>query len=327
MLAPPALGPGLLPYAVVDAVMLLVEVVLLLYLAPRDRGAPTKAIAVLVAAGLVGSAGSLLAIFWAILYPNLNSFTIVAEAFGVSMGFPPGLWMIATIVWHDDRMPIDDLLWPAAFGTAATAGELLMGLVFAAAAVPTAASLPLAAATLVSPWYLESSALVMVVLVLWRAVDRPRRVGLLGLAATGAIAPLVAYRPLLGAALTSVAMAATLALVYRELRATPTIGPTAPRWPLGIAGGLLAMSAGGVAVGALGGSDPSLVAFGATTGLVMLAELTYLLALSGPVAPARPGPTPGTREAAAPTGVAFGPAPAATVGEPSPLGLGPTTLK
>lgn len=312
---PVELSVATLPFAVVDVSMLAVEMVLLLLLMPRDRGRPTWAAGVLVASGLVGSAGALLAVFWAILYPNLNSFVIVFEALGISMGFPIGFWMITIIVYHDRTIPLDRPFWPRLFALAATAGEILMGLVFTTAADPTLAADGLVAGTAVSPWYLVSSAAVMLLLLAWIPLDPAWRRVLVGLAVAGIAAPFVPYYPLVGALLMSGAMAATYALIVLELRRSPSRPEAFGRLALAVAGGYAAMSAGGIAVAVVGAVVPSLIAFGTLMAVVMYAELAYLLTLG------MTGGVEGT-VAAAPTGAV----PAPTFGAGAAPAF-PTTLK
>jgi hypothetical protein len=294
VLSPITLGLATLPYVVVVVVMLLVEIVLLLLLIPRDAQPATLAFGILVATALVGSAGALLGVFWAVLYPNLNSFTIVFEALGISMGFPPGFWMISMIVYHDDRIDRRSFWWPTMLAAVATAGEILMGLVFAAAAGPLGTPSVLAAATLVSPWYLWSSATTMIALLWWIPLDPARRVVLLGVAASGVAAPWVLVNPALGAGLMTLAMAGTFVILYwaASQRSAPS-----PRFAPLLQSAILAyvaMAAAGVGVALSGGSAIALIAFGVVMTAVMLGELRYLLAeglSANPALPAAPAPT------------------------------------
>jgi hypothetical protein len=252
-----------------------------------------------VAATLVGSAGALLGVFWAILYPNLNSLTIVFEALGISMGFPPGLWMISIIAFHDRRIEPGTAAWPATVAVLATLGEILMGLVFAAAAGPLGAPASVLAATLVSPWYLWSSASAMVALLLWIPLDPGRRVVLTGLAVSGAAAPWVLADPVLGAALMTGAMGATIGAFYwAATRAGPRPGSLSGVI-LGVFVAYLGMTGAGVAVAVSGGSVPALVAFGAVMTAVMLFELRYLLAEGLGGHGSDPAPIPAPRESPA----------------------------
>jgi hypothetical protein len=278
VLLPVALSLGTLPYLLVVLIMLLVEVVLLLLLVPRGTEPAMLAFGVLVATALVGSAGALLGVFWAVLYPNLNSFTIVFEALGISMGFPPGFWMISIIVYHDDRIDRRSFWWPLTLAAVATLGEILMGLVFTAALGPLGSAASVAAATLVSPWYLWSSALAMLALLGWIRLDPGRRAVLVGLALSGVAAPWVGADPAVGAGLMTAAMALTFAAIYwATSRGDPRTPAFAGLLP-GAVGAYLAMSAAGVAVAISGGSDLALIGFGAVMTAVMFGELRYLLA-------------------------------------------------
>jgi hypothetical protein len=286
---PVTLALATLPYLVIVVGMLAVEVALLLLLLPRGTEPPTLAFGILVLTALIGSAGALLGVFWAVLYPNLNSLTIVFEALGISMGFPPGLWMISIIALRDRRIARNSIWWPAMLAVVATLGEVLMGLVFVAAGGPPGSPASAAAATLVSPWYLWSSAAAMLAILGWIRMDGGRRVVLIGLAMSAFAAPWVSSDPSVGAALMTGAMAVTFAAIYWAAirRAHPS--STFASLLQGAIVAYVAMASAGVAVALTGGSVDALIVFGGVMTAVMVGELRYLLAEGLDAAPSYAG--------------------------------------
>lgn len=277
MSLPVTLALATLPYLVIVVGMLAVEVALLLLLLPRGTELPTLAFGILVLTALIGSAGALLGVFWAVLYPNLNSLTIVFEALGISMGFPPGLWMISIIALRDRRIDRNSFWWPAMLAAVATLGEILMGLVFVAAGGPLGSPGAVAAATLVSPWYLWSSAVAMLAILAWIRMDTGRRVVLIGLAVSGFAAPWVMSDPSVGAALMTGAMAVTFAAIYWAAIRRPSPSSAFAELLRGTIVAYVAMAGAGVAVAWTAGSVGALVVFGGVMTAVMVGELRYLL--------------------------------------------------
>jgi hypothetical protein len=185
--------------------------------------------------------------------------------------------MIAIIAFHDDRIEPRSQPWPLVLATVATLGEVLMGLIFVAAAGPVSGAASVAAATLVSPWYLWSSASAMVALLLWIPLDRGRRALLLSLTLSGVVAPWVRTDPTVGAALMASAMALTFGILYwfvlRTPSPSPEIGPVV-RW---VSIAYVATAAAGFGSAVTGGSDAALIGFGLVMTAVMVGELRYLL--------------------------------------------------
>jgi hypothetical protein len=263
--------------AIIVVAMVVVEVFLLTQIIPR-RGPPTPlARMVIGSSALLGSAGVLMALLQAFLNANLDSYTTVLFAFNFTMLAPPGLWMIAVIIYRDRTIDPTSWLWPAAIVAMATLAEILMGLLFvvsdgAALDVPT-----VLAATLTSAWYLWSMVAAMVTLLVWvplpRLVQRP----LLGLSAAGFVAPWVVADPVVGALLMAAVMAATILLFYRVARRPGAARPREFGLLTGIFEGFVAMSIAGVAVAATDGALAAVLAFGVVTSGVMVAEFLYLV--------------------------------------------------
>jgi hypothetical protein len=286
----------LVPQIVTVVSMLALELYLLLFYLPRQGPVPTVAKSLFLAVALFGSAGILLAFYWLVLYPNLNSATILFEAFGVTMGFPPGLWMIAIIVYRDRRIDVRSWAWPALLATLATAGELLMGLLLVVSVGAPSGPVALLAATVTSPWYLGSMAAAMVALLLWLPLPRPVRAALLGLAAGGLAVGLAPWSPLAAAATSGALMLATFGVAF--------VGRPAPREAARefaptltfLVAGFLAMSVAGTAAAFAAGAPGALLLYGSVGSAVMLLELAYVLRLGllglAPQEPAIPIPVP-----------------------------------
>lgn len=277
LLAPLAVNDALLPEIATVVGMLVLEVYLLLMIVPRGGEVPTVARFVLVATALIGSAGVLLAFLWVVLYPNLNSETILFETFGVTMGFPVGLWMICIVVYRDRRLTPSDWSGPVLVAGLATGGELLMGLLFVLASGVSLDALGLAAATVTSPWYVVSMGAAMIALLLWVPSSRGVRLTLFGLAISGLLAPVVADLPIVGAVLSTAVMGLTLAALGLGWRRGDRTALSSPGFLLAAFGGFLAMSLGGLAVAVAQASPMALLAYGAVSSAVMAVELTYVL--------------------------------------------------
>jgi hypothetical protein len=294
----------LVPDAIVAAGMVIVEVFLLTQIVPRRGGPPALAKMVLGSSLLLGSAGLFMSILGAFLDSNLSTYSVVLLLFNFTMVGPIGLWMIAVAIVHDRRIDPESWLWPVAVTVLATLAEVLMGLLFTVAAGSSLAFLPVLAGTLTSAWFLWSMTSAMVALLVWIPLPAVTRYPLLGLAASGAVAPWVVAAPLLGVALVAATMAATLYVAYRLLHAVPP-SPRSVRWLLGLAVAFSAMTVAGLTSAALPSSLAAELAFGLVTAAVMVAEFLVLvreglrptggpdLPLAGgvPAAPPRPLPS------------------------------------
>jgi hypothetical protein len=278
----------LLPDMIVVVVMVIVEVYLLTQILPRAGPPPTITRMIIGSTSLLGSAGLLMAIIGAFLNSNLNSYSIVLLLFNFMMLGPPSVWFIAVVIFHDDRIEPRRWVWPVAIATMATVAELLMGLLFTVGNGPPYDLPSVLAGTLTSAWFLWSMVAAMLAVLFWVPLSRGVRGPLLGLAASGVVAPWVPVDPLLGASLMAAVMAATFALFFASLQDPVETDRGALRVILGVATAYLAMMTAGVVVGLLPGSTWAVVGFGATMGAVMYAEFLVLLrrGLLGPtVAP------------------------------------------
>ena len=269
-------GP-LLPEAGVVLAMLVVEIALLLYLVPRRGPGSTYAQWTLGGSALLGSAAVLLALLWAFLFPNLNSFTILFETFGITMGFPPGLWMIATILFHDRRVEATSWIVPVSIAVLATAGELLMGLYFTLLSNPSGAPADLLGGTLTSIWYLGSMGAAMVALVGWIPMGRGERTALGGLALSAFVAPWVPSEPIAGAVLMALLMMGTLLGALAIQSRSPQGRETGLEVLPGVAGAFTLMTVGGLLLALAAPSPAAGIAFGSLTSAAMFAEFLYLL--------------------------------------------------
>jgi hypothetical protein len=288
------LNADLVPDAIVVVAMVVVEVFLLTQIVPR-RGGPTPlAKMVLGSSLLLGSAGLIMGILGAFFQSNLNTYSIVLLLFNFMMLGPPGLWMIAVVLFEDRRIDPRSWFWPAAIAAMATFAELLMGLLFTVATGSTLDFLPVLAGTLTSAWFLWSMSAAMVGLLLWVPLAPVERYPLLGLALSGALAPWVVAAPLLGVAMVGAVMAATLYVAYRWL-ARGSATPRAVRWLLGLAVAFSAMTLAGFTAAILPSSVLAELLFGLVTTVVMVGEFLVLLReglLPRPEPPAAPADVP-----------------------------------
>lgn len=298
--------PSTLLDAVVVVAMVVVEVFLLTQIVPR-RGPPTPLARMVVgSSALLGSAGVLMAAVQAFMSANLDTYTVVLFAFNFMMLAPPGLWVIAVIVYKDRTIDPRSWWWPIAITTMATLAEVLMGLLFVVAD-GSALDLPtVLAATLSSAWYLWSMVAAMVVLTLWVPLPRLVQGPLLGLAAAGFVAPWVVADPVTGAILMALVMAGTLGAFARTARRAAAVAPARFRLLLAIVVAFFAMTLAGSLVAVAGDALWSQLLFGATMSAVMVGELLYLVreglypspTVAPPVASAPSGlPTPSSASA------------------------------
>lgn len=267
------------PDVIVVVGMLVVEVFLLVLLLPRNGPAPLATRMVLCSCLLLGSSGLLMAIVAAALAPSLSSYTIVLAAFNGMMLVPIGIWLCTLVILKDRRIDARSWRWPTLITAMATTAEVLMGVVFVIADGTTALDVAsVAAATLLSAWFLWSMAAAMLALLAWVRLDRASRRPLLGLAASALFAPWVAVDPLFGLLLMAAVMALTILAMARGLE--PSALARRPGH-LGVAAlvvlAFLAMtttaSASALAPGAVGAQ----LAFGAVMLVVMAGEFLWLV--------------------------------------------------
>ncbi|MGI0150720.1 MAG: hypothetical protein ACREC5_02140 [Thermoplasmata archaeon] len=271
-----ALSPDLFPAAIVVVGMLVVEVFLLVHILPRRGPAPTLALMVVLTSALLGSAGLLLAVGAAFLNSNLNSYTIVLLFFNFMMLGPPSLWLVSVLVFHEDRIDPGRRFWPLAIALLATVAEVLMGFVFVIGTGGSLRPVPLAAATLTSPWYLWSMASAMFALLLWVPFERALKLPLLGLAASTVAAPLVPAFPAPGAALMAAVMALTFLGIFGSGR--PAVPAAAERvvQVMWIVAAFLAMTLSGLFLALTPNSTVAVLLFGSVMTAVMAGELYFV---------------------------------------------------
>ncbi|MCI4322246.1 MAG: hypothetical protein L3K05_08085 [Thermoplasmata archaeon] len=264
-----ALSPDLAVDAIVAVAMVVVEVFVLVQLLPRAGPPPALTTMVIGGSALVGSSGVLMALLGAFLQPNLSSYSVVLLAFNFMMLGPPGFWFISLIVFEDRTIRPRHWFWPVALTAMATSTELLMGVFFTVAGGSALDLASVLAGSLTSAWFLWSMAAAMVALLLWVRLPRAVRDPLLGLAAAGAVAPVVPVSPPLGALLMAVVMAATLVVVLQSLRVGAAGAGVGRLFP-GVVAAFLAMSVTGAALALA----PDLIAAGLAFGSTMAAVMT-----------------------------------------------------
>jgi hypothetical protein len=257
--------------------MVVVEIFLLTRILPRSGPPATLALMVIGTSELLGSAGLLMALVGAFFQSNLTTYTIVLFMFNFMMLTPPGLWVIAVIIYHDRRIDTKSWFWPAAIVAMATSAEVLMGLLFTVTTGSSVAWTTVLAGTLNSAWYFWSMGAAMVALLLWVRFEPIVRYPLLGLAASAAVAPWVVVDPVVGATLMAVVMMATYVGSYALLQRTTRVTPGQLRVVLGVVGAFLAMTAGGFAVAVAGTSTASAILFGSIMSVVMVTEFLLLV--------------------------------------------------
>lgn len=263
--------------AIVVVAMVVVEIFLLLQIVPRRGPLPSLAKMVLGSSALLGSAGTLMAAVQAFMSANLDTYTVVLFAFNFMMLAPPGLWVIAVIVFRDQTIDPKTWFWPVAIVAMATLAEVLMGLLFVVSDGSPLDLPTVLAGTLASPWYLWSMVGAMVALVLWVPLSPLVRGPLLGLAASGVVAPWVVVDPVTGAVLMALVMAGTLGVFYRTAVRAAAAAPRSYRVLLGVFEAFVAMMLAGLLVAVTNDALVAQLVFGSVMSGVMVAEFLYLV--------------------------------------------------
>ncbi|HEV2316160.1 MAG TPA: hypothetical protein VGV89_01105 [Thermoplasmata archaeon] len=286
-----AYNSQLAPDALLVVIMLAVEVFLLTQIVPRNGATPTLTRMIIGSTALLGSAGVLMAVTGAFLTPTLGAYSIVLMTFNFMMMGPPGLWMIAVIIFEDRKIAPDGWTWPAAVAGMATFGELMMGLFFAVAGGASLDPVSVLVGTLTSAWFVWSMVGAMVALTLWVRLPGRVRVPLVGLAAGGFLGPWVTAAPAVGALLMTAAMGLTFLFLFTG-RQRAVADPRYWSVALGVGIAFLAMTIAGLVVALSSGNVAAELAFGVVMAVVMTGEMLYLV---------REGLSPSTRaEAGAP---------------------------
>jgi hypothetical protein len=263
-------------YAGVAIAMVVVEVYLLVQIVPRAGGPPTLSRMSIGVSALLGSAAFLLTLLDLVFFPDSTvAATVVLWGLNFMMFAPPGIWVIAIIVYHDRRVDPNAWEWPVLIALNATGAEVLMGLLFSVSTPAPVLSWTTVALSLVSPWFDWSMAAAMAALAVWVPLSPAKREALLALVAASIVAPWVVGVPLLGALLMTATMGATFGLFYRRLVTSPSLAPAEVNLLLAVSLAFVAMAGAEWAYLAVGGTD-GLLAFGTITMGVMAADLAYV---------------------------------------------------
>jgi hypothetical protein len=262
------------PFAVLVVAMLVVEVFLLTQIIPRRGPGPSLARMIIGSSALLGSAGTLMALVDTSMTATLDSYAVLLFAFNFMMVAPPGIWVVSVIVFRDRTIDAESWFWPVAIVAMATSAEVLMGLLFVVVDGGPLGLTTVLAGTLVSAWYLWSMVGAMVALTFWLPLPWSVRAPLLGLSASGFVAPWVATDPIVGALLMSAVMGGTIVLLFRLARSP---GSADYRLLFGVFGAFVAMTTAGFTVAASNGNVVAILGFGAVMTVVMVGEFAYLV--------------------------------------------------
>ena len=271
------LSSQLVPYAIVAASMVVVELYILIQLLPRSNGPPTLTRMLLGCSVLLGSAGLLMALLAEFTNPTYDSYTAILWAFNFMMMGPPGLWIIGVMIYRDRRVDPTGWVWPVTIALLATLAEVLMGVLFSVGAGDLGAVPAVLAASLASIWFLWSMGAAMVALIVWIPLPVAVRSLLVGLAAASFVAPWVTAAPLIGALLMTGVMGTTFLVALLILNSgSLAIGS---HWTLsyGVFGGFLAMDLTAIGVAMAPTSMPAILGFGLVVAGTMTLEMTILL--------------------------------------------------
>ncbi|MGI0131904.1 MAG: hypothetical protein ACREDK_02225 [Thermoplasmata archaeon] len=274
----PSLGvtPALAAYAGIAIVMVAIQIYLLFELLPRRGGPPTLSRVVGLTSAMIGTSAFLLSLIGLVFAPASTTATIVVLlSLNFMMFAPPGLWIIAVLVYHDRRIDAASWWWPVLITSAAATAEALMGLLFSVSDPVPRLDAPALSLALTSPWFDWSMVAAMTALLIWVPISRPEREALATLSAAGLVAPWVAALPLLGAVLMSAVMGCAFVVLFRGLARAGSLDRGALRLVVGVVAGFSVMTASEW-INLLIGGTPGLLTFGAVTLLVMGADLAYL---------------------------------------------------
>lgn len=266
------------PFVAIAVAMVVITVVVLGLVLALERRPPMLTQMLLAVAVVGGGNLLLLALVFAFVNPNgTDAWTWVLLAFNFMMAVPVGLWFVALIVYHDRRVGVDGWLWPLALAASTAASEVLMGVLFAVGEANGAIGLlPSLGGGLSSVWYFWSMGAVMAGLLAWARLSPTERTVAWGLFGAALLAPWVGAFPEVGGLALAAVMATIVAVVLRRLLARRVRRSEAP-FLFGISLAFVAMTLSGLGLVASGGSDVGRLAFGSVMGLVMTAEIAYLV--------------------------------------------------
>lgn len=269
---------GLASFVVIALSMIVVTVVVLGLVRPRDGRTPLVTQLLLALTVVGGGSLLLLALLFVFLDPNgTTAWTWVLLAFNFMMTVPVGLWFVGQILYRDRRSRSRSWSWPLGLGFAVTGSEVLMGLLFVVGGASGGIGADRALADgLSSIWFFWSMAAVMAPLVLWAPLSSVGRTGGWALVAAASIGPWVRSFPSVGGSAMAALMAVAFLLVLRSLlRGRVSVEDSGLL--LGLATAFLGMAAAGLAVALSSGGTAAVLAFGVTMALVMVGEVSYLL--------------------------------------------------
>jgi hypothetical protein len=278
-LPPLGVTAALVPFAAVALAMIAVTIFVFGKALPGDGRPPLVTQMTLALAVLFGGSVLLLALVDVFLNSDgTSAWTWVLLAFNFMMMGPAGIWFIGLVVFRDRRVQANDWMWPIALGVVTTGSEVLMGILFAVGGESTPLPvLTTLALGLSSVWFFWSMAAIMAALVLWAPLARVERWALVALTFSAVIGPWVTTYPIVGGLAMTILMALVFALLVRTISNRVAIRLEEVGLLIGLAVAFLAMAVAGLSLVVTGGSDASILAFGAVMGVVMTVEISYLV--------------------------------------------------
>ncbi len=280
----PDVPPAVMPYVLIAFLMVGANAYFIVRLFPRRGGTPNLATIILTFGLLVMSSGLWFSFLYAILSPG-DASTVSVFLAGNSMMAVFGAWMIGVMLRAERKHPSPNgWVWPSLFALLIVGNDLLMGTTFvllgpgsAPAISPVDAGVAsVLSNAVVSVWFFWAMLANMLVLLLWLPLPRAERLLLIGFSASTAAAPWILSAPLPAAVVMTVIMAATFAVVAREVGRAVLSSRRFLRILQAVAGGFAAMSFAALVtiVAPLPSGSP--VAFATVSVAVMTIELFVL---------------------------------------------------
>ncbi len=238
---------ALLPYLLVAFLMVGANGYFIVRLFPRSGRTPNLATIILIFGLLVMSTGLWLSFLYAILSPGDTS-TVAVFLAANSMMAVFGAWMIGVMLHAEEKHASPNgWLWPLLFASLIVGNDLLMGTAFVllgsgGAPAIDAGVVGVLSNAVVSVWFFWAMLANMLVLVFWLPLPRVERLLLIGFAASTLAAPWIVAAPVPAAVVMTAIMAATFAVVAREVGRTAVSSRRFLRIVQAVAGGFAAMS-------------------------------------------------------------------------------------
>jgi hypothetical protein len=276
---PLAVNAALAPFAAIAIAMIAVTIFVFGKALPSNGRPPLVTQMALALAVIGGGSVLLLAlVFVFISSDGTSAWTFVLLAFNFMMTGPAGLWFIGLIVFQDRRLAPQDWTWPMGLAVMTTGSEVLMGCLFAVGGATAPLSLlPALASGVSSVWFFWSMAAVMTALLVWAPLARLERYALVALTLAMVLGPWVTSYPVVGGAAMTVLMVAIFGVLVRAVSQRSAIRPHEAGFLLGLAVAFLAMALAGLTLVVSGGSVAAVLVYGTVMGVVMIAEIAYLL--------------------------------------------------